>query len=299
MDDLTKAEFDASALDGKVEITPPKARRVPLVFASPHSGNDYPPEFLAASRLDALAIRRSEDSYVDEVFAAAPDYGAPLIKACFPRAFVDPNRQDFELDPEMFDGPLPGFVNTTSARVKAGLGTIARIVADGENIYRDKLDFGEIQQRIRDHYHPYHQALAHLIDETREQFGFCLLIDCHSMPSGATGPVLSGASPGVDVVLGDNLGRASGPALSGLIGDELGRLGFSVRHNRPYAGGYTVRHYGKPGLRVHGVQIELNRTLYMDEKSLERLPCFGDLTARMEEFIDTLAGTAWDGLIAF
>ncbi len=295
MDDLSKAGWDGADFGGKVQIDAPSAGRVPVVFASPHSGRDYPPEFLAASRLDGRTIRRSEDSFVDEIFAAAPTHGAPLLKACFPRAFVDPNRQAFELDPAMFEDALPDYVNTTSARVKAGLGTIARIVADGELIYRNKLEFREAERRIEGYYRPYHRALAHLLEETHARFGFCVLIDCHSMPSAASA---TGASEGIDVVLGDNLGKACAPALSHLLSDELGGLGFSVRRNRPYSGGFTVRHYGNPDGGVHAIQIELNRALYMDEKSLERLPALADLKTRMDKLISALASSAANGLIA-
>jgi N-formylglutamate amidohydrolase len=295
MDDLSKAELAGTEFGGKLEIDAPTAGRVPLVFASPHSGRDYPSEFLAASRLDPQAIRRSEDSYVDEIFAAAPAHGAPFLKARFPRAFVDPNRQAFELDPAMFDDVLPAHVNTTSARVKAGLGTIARVVADGQPIYRNMLDFREVERRIDDYYRPYHRALNHLVKETRARFGFCILIDCHSMPSAASA---NGGSDGVDVVLGDNLGRACAPALSQLICDELGDLSFSLRRNRPYSGGFTVHHYGNPERGVHAIQIELNRALYMDEKSLERRPGLADLAARMDKLISALASAAADGLIA-
>src|ERR1700760_627706 len=155
----------------------PDFQTVPLVFASPHSGRLYPDELLAASRLDSLSLRRSEDSFVDELFAAAPEYGAPLIAATFPRAWCDANREAWELDQGMFADRLPGWVNTTSARVGAGLGTIARVVASGETIYRDKLLFADAEQRIRTCWQPFHDTLEGLITETRAEFGGCLLID--------------------------------------------------------------------------------------------------------------------------
>ncbi|MBM3613828.1 MAG: N-formylglutamate amidohydrolase, partial [Alphaproteobacteria bacterium] len=179
----------------------PKVPRAPLLFASPHSGRDYPAAFLAAARLDPLALRRSEDSFVEELFAAAPAHGAPLIHAHFPRAYVDVNRERWELDPAMFAGPLPAYVNAASARVAAGLGTIPRVVATGEPIYRGKLDFAEAETRIARCWTPYHEALAALIAETKARFGCCLLIDCHSMPSQAAGHGLGRRQP--DMVLGD------------------------------------------------------------------------------------------------
>jgi hypothetical protein len=181
-----------------VTVLSPAAQTVPLVFASPHSGRAYPADFVAAARLDALSLRRSEDSFVDELFAAAPASGAPLIAANFPRAFCDPNREPWELDPAMFEEALPHWVNTTSARVGAGLGTIARVVASGETIYREKLNFAEVEARIRCCWHPFHDALRQAIDATRRQFGVCLLIDCHSMPGSSMAPKTPAprASPG-------------------------------------------------------------------------------------------------------
>ena len=161
----------------------PARQSMPVVFASPHSGRLYPYELLAASRLDSLNLRRSEDSFVDELFAAAPEHGAPLLAATFPRAWCDVNREPWELDPAMFVDRLPSWVNTTSARVGAGLGTIARVVASGEAIYRDKLSFADAERRITDCWQPFHSALTTLIAETCTAFGHCLLIDCHSMPT--------------------------------------------------------------------------------------------------------------------
>jgi N-formylglutamate amidohydrolase len=249
-------------------IIEPAAQSVPLVFASPHSGQDYPPEFVAASRLRPLSLRRSEDAFVDRIFAAATSHGAPLLRAHFPRVYVDSNREAFELDPTMFDGPLPGYVNTKSPRVSAGLGTIARVVANGEEIYGGKLSFPEVLRRIETHYFPYHRALQSLLQRTRHRFDCCLLVDCHSMPS-VGGPM--DADPGLkrlDIVLGDCRGRSCAPVVVELAERTLKRLGFTVRRNVPYAGGYTTRHYGSPKEGIHALQIEVNRALYMDEQSI-------------------------------
>src|SRR6516225_6934124 len=167
-----------------LDLHEPVARRLPLVFASPHSGSEYPADFVAASRLDPLALRQSEDSFVDELFAAAPQLGAPLLSARFPRAYLDVNREAYELDPTMFSDALPSYVNAGSPRVRMGLGTIARIVANGEEIYAGKLCFAEARRRIEQLYRPYHRALRGLVEETAALFGGYLLIDCHSMPSG-------------------------------------------------------------------------------------------------------------------
>ena len=152
--------LDSQAAPGApVDVRLPAEQTMPVVFASPHSGAAYPPEFLAASRLDAFALRKSEDSFVDEIFAAAPALGAPLLRALFPRAYIDPNREPFELDPAMFEDELPAYANTASPRVAAGLGTIARVVASGEEIYGGKLNFAEATARLERCYRPYHDAL--------------------------------------------------------------------------------------------------------------------------------------------
>lgn len=265
-----------------VTVQRPARQTAPVVFASPHSGRDYPPDFLAAARLDPLALRRSEDSFVDELFAAAPGLGAPLVTARFPRAFCDPNREPWELDPAMFADQLPAWVNTTSARVGAGLGTLARIVASGEAIYRGKLPFAEAERRVRQFWQPYHAMLQALIGGTTAVFGLCLLIDCHSMPS--HGPTGRGAGKAVDFVLGDAHGTACSPSVTRLAEQVLTGLGYIVRRNEPYAGGYITRHYGRPRERVHALQIEVARELYMDESRIEHLPGF----ARVQEHMTTL-----------
>ncbi len=273
-----------------VVVQRPVRQTVPVIFASPHSGRHYPADFLAAARLGPRALRRSEDSFVDQLFAAAPDHGAPLLAATFPRAFCDANREPWELDPAMFADPLPPWVNTTSARVGAGLGTLARIVASGETIYRGKLPFAEAERRVRECWQPFHATLQALIGGTRAVFGGCLLIDCHSMPShGMAG------RPGVrsaDFVLGDAHGTACAPRVTRVAEQVLTGLGYTVRRNEPYAGGYITRHYGRPRERVHALQIEIARELYMDEARIEHLPGFGRLQQHMATLIGTLVDEA-------
>lgn len=265
----------------------PARQEVPMVVASPHSGRAYPRSFLAAARLDPLTLRRSEDGFVDELFAAAPAYGAPLLTAVFPRAYCDPNREPWELDPEMFAEPLPHWVNSGSARVGAGLGTIPRVVASGEPIYARKLAFAEAEARIRGCWEPFHAALAGLIGETRKAFGLCLLIDCHSMPS-PQGP----AGQRADFVLGDAHGTTCGPALVRLVGQVLGDLGYRVRRNDPYSGGYITRHYGRPREDTQALQIEIARDLYMDERRIERLAGFPRLQRDLECLLSALGEAA-------
>jgi N-formylglutamate amidohydrolase len=288
----------AGILERPCEVLAPAVQTVPLVLTSPHSGRNYPPDFVAASRLDPLTLRRSEDSYVDELFQAAPALGAPLLRAHFPRAFVDPNREPYELDPSMFDGRLPDFANTNSPRVAAGLGTIARVVCNGAEIYDRKLSMSEALDRIDSFYRPYHAALGDLLDATADRFGLALLLDCHSMPS-VGGPM--DKDPGlrrVDFVLGDCHGASCSPALTDAVAEVLKAEGYVVTRNAPYAGGFTTRHYGRPGDGLHALQIEINRALYMDEASYERRPYFATLAGHMRALVDALTRFDWRPLKA-
>jgi N-formylglutamate amidohydrolase len=279
------------------EVIAPRRRSLPLVFSSPHSGDDYPAEFVAASRLSALELRRSEDSFVDELFCAAPEEGAPLLRALFPRAYVDPNREPFELDQAMFADPLPDYANTRSPRVACGLGTIARIVASGAEIYRDKLSFDEASARIHRHYWPYHTTLRQLVDETRADFGFCILIDCHSMPS--HGVAMNGhkVASDLDVVLGDGHGQSCASAVIDCVEASLTAMDYRVGRNNPYSGGFVTRHYGRPSEGVHALQIEISRKLYMDEARIERSPELQRMKKDLRHVILALAKCAGQGLV--
>lgn len=271
----------------------PAAPVVPLVLASPHSGCDYPPDFVAGSRLDPLTLRRSEDCFVDEIFGSGPALGAPLLSVSFPRAYLDVNREPYELDPTMFSDTLPSYVNVRSPRVRMGLGTIARIVASGEEIYAGKLSFAEAQRRIDALYRPYHTALRGLVEETEGRFGGYLLIDCHSMPSAA------GATDGrdcPDIVLGDCHGAACGARIVEAARGFLAKRGFAVTLNAPYAGGFTTGHYGHPRRGRHALQIELNRALYMDEQSFRRKPAFDSLRDEMAALVKRLGEVIRDTL---
>lgn len=279
------------------EVIAPRRRSLPLVFSSPHSGDDYPADFLAASRLSALELRRSEDSFVDELFCAAPEEGAPLLRALFPRAYVDPNREPFELDQAMFADPLPTYANTRSPRVASGLGTIARIVASGAEIYRDKLSFDEASARIQRHYWPYHTTLRQLVDETRADFGFCILIDCHSMPSHGVAVNGQKVAGDLDVVLGDGHGQSCASAVIDCVEASLTAMGYRVGRNDPYSGGFVTRHYGRPSEGVHALQIEISRKLYMDEARIERSPELQRLKKDLRHLILALAKCAGQGLV--
>lgn len=238
-----------------------------------------------------MSLRRSEDAFVDEIYASVPNLGAPLLLAHFPRAYIDPNREAFELDPEMFDSPLPAYVNTLSSRVSAGLGTQARVVTNGEEIYSGKLDFAETKASIETLYMPYHAALQTLLDDGIARFGGCLLIDCHSMPS-IGGPM--DRDPGfrrVDFILGDRYGTSCDHRLTSYVEGALKNMEYIVTRNTPYAGGYTTTHYGQPAKGQHALQIEVNRSLYMDELRVERgagLPALQDNIRRLVDALGNI-----------
>ncbi|MEO1694713.1 MAG: N-formylglutamate amidohydrolase [Pseudomonadota bacterium] len=257
----------------------------PVVFCSPHSGRTYPSALLEASQLDPIALRKSEDSFVEELFMAAPAHGAALIEAHFPRAYLDVNREPFELDPELFDGPLPDYANARTMRVIGGLGTIARIVSETEEIYPERLPLSVAYERIDRLYRPFHAALVDLLDEARAQFGYSILIDCHSMPSGDA--ALGGASR-PDFVIGDRFGSSCDGRLTRLVRRFLNDKGYRVQLNRPYAGGYITEHYGQPFANQHALQIEINRGLYMHEHSFETSVGFSTMMQRMDQLIDVV-----------
>lgn len=255
-------------------VTAPEVQAAPFVLCSPHSGRTYPASFVALSRLGPLSLRKSEDCFVDDLFAPVAAAGVPLIAARFPRAFLDVNREPYELDPELFVEPLPDFANTQSVRVVGGLGTIARIVADGEEIYPRKLPLAWGLARVEQLYIPFHAALCDLIETTRRRFGYAILIDCHSMPSASMAPA---GGPRPDVVLGDRFGASADCKITRFLKDALTALGYEVHMNRPYAGGYITEHYGRPARDVHAVQIEINRGLYLDELTLRPTTGFDEL----------------------
>jgi N-formylglutamate amidohydrolase len=259
-------------------IDEPARHAVPFVFNAPHAGSTYPEALVAASRLDATALRRSEDAFVDRLFAPVVALGAPLMRACFPRAYLDVNREPYELDPRMFDGRLPPYANTRSMRVAGGLGTVPRVVADGQEIYRGRLPVTDALARIDALYKPYHRALRALLQRTMRQFGQVVLIDCHSMPSSSLG---RDDAAKVDVVLGDRYGTSCSSLLTDQVEGALRAHGFRVVRNKPYAGGFITEHYGEPTLDRHALQIEINRALYMDERALTPKAGFDGVMRRL------------------
>jgi N-formylglutamate amidohydrolase len=244
----------------------PVVQTVPVVVDVPHAGRRYPRAFVESSRLNAHGLRRSEDAFVDRLFHDTVALGAPLLIAEFPRAFLDVNREPYELDPRMFEGRLPPFANTRSLRVAGGLGTVPRMVGDGQDIYRGRLPVEEALQRIESLYRPYHAALRHLTDQTRAGFGVCILVDAHSMPSSSLDRA---DNPKADIVLGDRYGTSAGGAVVDIAEAHLVASGFHVVRNRPYAGGFITEAYGDPQRGQHALQFEINRALYMDETRIE------------------------------
>lgn len=266
--------------DAPVEVAPPCAAPSGFVFASPHSGDRYPPEFLARSVLPLRLLRRSEDAFVDALYAEAPMFGAALVRARFPRAFVDPNRAATELDPTMFTGGPPAGAWAPSSRAAAGLGVIPRLAADGRAIYAGKIDYAEARSRLKAFYAPYHAALGREIERARAAFGSAIVIDCHSMPSAS--------ARGADVVLGDRFGASCARGLVAEAEAAFREAGFAVARNRPYAGGYTTEHYGRPEAGVHVLQVEINRGLYMNEGRVETHGGFERLRAALSHWMSAM-----------
>lgn len=243
-------------------LSEPEYRSSCVVFASPHSGSDYSPDFLRQSVLDRHAIRSSEDAFVDLLFDAAPDHGAPFLKAAAPRAYIDLNRGVDELDPAVIYGARRQGHNP---RVTSGLGVIPRVVANGRAIYRGKLTAQEAQDRIDRHWHPYHARLHALLEESHNRFGQAILVDCHSMPHEALEGIARRGQPRPEIVLGDRFGASARSDLVDQIEAAFTSVGLTVSRNTPFAGAYVTQTYGRPSRGQHAIQIEIDRSLYMDE----------------------------------
>lgn len=282
----------ADKIDPAFEIRGVHAGMGPFVFNSPHSGRLYPRSFVEQARLDFATLRRSEDSFVDELFEDVVETGAPFMRALFPRAFLDLNREPYELDPRMFEGRLPAYANTRSLRVACGLGTIARVVGEAKEIYARRLPLDEGLQRIETYYKPYHQALRELLAQVRRHWGMVVLVDCHSMPSTS----IRDPNAPADMVIGDRFGTSCSAVVTHALERELSAAGYRVVLNRPYAGGYITEHYGNPGNGVHAVQIEINRALYMDEGAYARTGNFDRLREDLHCAMQRVRETVENGL---
>jgi len=266
------------------DVIEPDELTCPIVFSSPHSGRFYPEAFLNASRLNAFELRRSEDAFIDLLLTPTAESGVPLIHARFPRAYLDVNREPYELDPRLIEGPLPGFANTRSMRVAAGLGAIPRIVADGQDIYRRRIPMAEAFERIESLHKPFHACLNRMLQRARAAFGVALLVDWHSMPSSdATGGRVT-----PDFVLGDRFGTSCAAPIVDAVEALLRRKGFSVARNKPYAGGFITESYGTPEKGMLALQIEASRALYMDERTLTPNAGFKSLACDFVEIAHVL-----------
>src|SRR3982075_2153139 len=281
----TMMQFDGE-LSPPFEIVEPAEWRAPIIFNSPHSGSVYPEEFLNASRIGLSALRRSEDSFMDELIGGLSDRGFPVVRVHFPRSYVDVNREPYELDPRMFSGRLPSFANTRSMRVAGGLGTIPRVVGDRQEIYREPLLVDDALARIEALYKPYHRALRRLINKAHQAFGTVIVVDCHSMPSIG---VSRDEPRRPDVVIGDRYGTSCATLLPDMVEETMSALGYSVGRNKPYAGGFITEHYGNPASGLHTIQLELNRAIYMDERRRERSARFAQVVADFAALADALA----------
>ena len=273
-------------------LAQPETRTTSVIFASPHSGRDYTDAFLRLAVLDAETIRSSEDAFVDLLYADAPKFGAPLLSAKAPRAYMDLNRGLDEMDAALIAGVQRVSQNP---RVASGLGIVPRVVANGRPIYAGKLTLQDAHSRVANYWRPYHDALQTLIDQSHTAFGEAILIDCHSMPHEAMDGI---NTPGVgrpEVVIGDRFGAAASPAVVEHVESAFAAAGFRVAHNMPFAGAYIAQHYGRPSCRQHVVQIEIDRALYMDEATLELTAGFDVLRAAlsgvMKEIADIGRGT--------
>lgn len=269
------------------ELQEPRGALSRAVFSSPHSGRFYPEHFIRRSRLDPLSLRASEDAFVDELFGAAPEFGAPLIAATAPRAYVDLNRAPEELDPSVIEGVRATGLNP---RIAAGLGVIPRVVAEGTAIYSGKISRAEAAERLARHHAPYHDALGRLLRRARALHAQAVLFDCHSMPSDAlrSAPRVRGRRP--EIVLGDRFGAAAADWAMAETQAAFEAAGFAVARNAPFAGGFITQRYGRPSQGWHAVQIEIDRSLYLDERRIEKRIDFAAVAQALRGVIARLCG---------
>lgn len=258
----------------------------PVVFAAPHSGRDYTWSFLRRSGLNELTIRSSEDAFVDRLIEAAPNSGAPLLVATVPRAYVDLNRSAEELDPALIEGVRKTGHNP---RVASGLGVIPRVVANGRAIYRGKLSHLEAQKRLADYWHPYHDQLNEVLSEAHAAFGQAILMDFHSMPREALDGVSRSGQAQPEIVLGDRFGASACNELVDLVESAFVDAGFVVARNTPFAGAFVTQTYGRPSRKQHAVQIEIDRSIYMNEATLTPNDQFDEVKQRIGQVLQSIS----------
>ena len=271
---------------GSLETKPyrliePEALLSGIVIASPHSGRNYLSSVKEQSILDPVTLRSSEDAFVDELMDFAPALGIPLICSEIPRAFVDLNRARDELDPAIIEGIKP---NRQNPRVVSGLGVIPRVVANGKEIYSGKLSKEAAIERLENFWDPYHSKLAELLDRARQQFGYSILIDTHSMPHEA---ILNASSSfrTSQIVLGDRYGATCAPEIINDLIKLISKNGLRASRNIPFSGAYIVQKYGSPGLNRHAIQLEIDRSIYMDERKIQKLEKFHKLKNKLQNIM--------------
>ena len=264
----------------------PERRLTSVVFATPHSGADYSSEFLSRAELDATEIRSSEDAFVDKLFASAPLCGAAILMARVPRAYVDLNRAPEELDPALIEGVGKG---SNNPRVASGLGVIPRVVANGRAIYRGKMSIDEAHGRIEGYWRPYHDALQTLLDENHRSFGEAILVDCHSMPREALTQLGARPAGRPEIVIGDRFGSTAARHLVDEIESIFSEAGLRVARNIPFAGAHILQAYGRPSRGQHAIQIEIDRSIYMDEEAIAPSADFDAFQALMDGVVERIA----------
>ena len=269
------------------DLHQPEERTTSAIFASPHSGRDYPWSFMRRSVLDERTIRSSEDAFIDQIFGHATQCGAPLLAARAPRAYVDLNRAPDELDPALIEDVARQGHNP---RVGSGLGVIPRVVSNGRAIYRGKIARGEAEERLAEVWHPYHDCLAQLLAESCEMFGQAVLIDCHSMPHEAIENFAQAGLPRPEVVLGDRFGASAAPSVMEAVESAFRGAGLRVSRNAPFAGAYVAQYYGRPSRGQHVIQVEIDRSLYMNEQMIRPNTNFGAFRKLMTEVVAEIAG---------
>jgi N-formylglutamate deformylase len=280
------AESSVSALTPGHFVSGPRGAAMPLLLASPHSGRAYPPGFLAAAALDLSGLRRAEDAYVDELLAPAAESGVSLITARWARAYVDLNRDPQEIDLSMLSDPAAAGPVKTTERVRSGLGVLPRLTGPGLHIYRSRIPAAAALQRIAAVHAPYHQRLAGLMEEAVACHGYALLIDGHSMP-----PLSLPVRQRPEIVIGDAGGTSAPESVVRWVEAHFRRAGLRVARNAPYAGGYTTRFHAAPSRGRFAVQIEIDRSLYMNPDTLERHSGFDSVAETLKGLVDGLL--AW------
>lgn len=270
----------------------PANRSSSVVFAAPHSGRDYCDELMRRSVLDPHSIRTSEDAFVDDLFASVPQHGCPLMVAQKPRAYLDLNRGSEELDPALIENLEKRHLNP---RISSGLGVVPRVVANGRAIYSGKLTRDEAEARIQRHWHPYHDRLQELLDESRASFGQAILVDLHSMPHEAIDSMARTRVPHPEVVLGDRFGAACGAEIVQQVEATFVNAGFRVARNTPFAGAFITQRYGRPSRKQHAIQIEIDRSLYMDEATITPNGDFERIQSLMNHVAESIAAIGRPG----